>query len=525
MASKAGEKEAMSSTPESVVSAVAAPVAPTVTASVEVYPIREPYSYASIVRDSVTNQLKYLVVEPVLSEDEKKILARISDLLIDELDVNLNEIETREKAERFFEEKVERIIKKYKLIIDESILSKIMYFLVRDFIYYGKIDPFMRDAMIEDVSCNGVGIPIYLWHRRYESIPTNVLFDTTSELNNFIIKLAYLSGRHISVATPLVDSSFPDGSRVQMSYGTEVTKRGSTFTIRKFKADPLTIVDLIGFNTLSADMASYIWFGVEHKRSIMVSGGIACGKTTLLNALSMFIKPDMKIVSIEDTPEINLPHENWIQSVTRTGFGLSSKEAGGTADVNLFDLLRAAVRQRPDYIIVGEVRGAEAYTLFQAMSTGHLGFCTVHSDSVDSVIHRLESEPMNIPRSLITGMDLITIQARTQVNEKPARRTMVATEMVGMDPRTQEILTNDVYRWNSVDDSYYFTGRSYMLEKIAREMGLRESEVHEELRKRKTVLNWMVKNKIRRYVDVSNIIRQYYSSPEKMYRKAESGYA
>ncbi|MDH5390136.1 MAG: type II/IV secretion system ATPase subunit, partial [Candidatus Bathyarchaeota archaeon] len=295
---------------------------------------------------------------------------------------------------------------------------------------------------------------------------------------------------------------------------------GSTFTIRRFRVDPLTISDLISFGTLSSDMAAYFWYAIENRASVLIAGGMAAGKTTVLNCLSMFIKPGLKIVSVEDTAELNLPHENWIPSVVRTGFGHDEK---GTGAITLFDLLKAAVRQRPDYLIVGEVRGAEAYTLFQAMATGHLGMGTIHGESVSSVIHRLGSEPMNIPRPLLTMIDAVTVQLRTEVDGKPARRTHTVTEIVGLDPRTQELLTNEVYRWDAKRDVFLYSGRSNILEEKMKRLGLGKEEVQEDLHRRKTVLDWMVKKGIRRYTDVVTVIREYYADPARVYRKARLG--
>jgi flagellar protein FlaI len=234
----------------------------------------------------------------------------------------------------------------------------------------------------------------------------------------------------------------------------------------------------------------------------------------------MFIKPELKIVSVEDTAELNLPHENWIPSVVRIGFGQNEKEYGA---ITLFDLLRAAVRQRPDYLIVGEVRGKEAYTLFQAMATGHLGLSTIHGESVNSVLQRLASEPMNIPKPLLTMIDAIMIQSRTEVKGRPARRTVTLTEVTGLDPKTQEFSTNEVYRWDPKSDSFMYSGHSHVLERNMKNMGLSEEEVQEELHRRKTVLEWLARNSIRRHIDVTSVIRDYYIDPARVYRKARMG--
>jgi len=484
----------------------------------EVYPIVEPNVYAAVVKDPVTQKMRYEVIEPTLLKEELGYLDEIKTLLMEELNVSVKDLETREKAVDYLKSKVAEVIKDYRLKIPTETVEKLMYFIVRDFIGYGKIDALMRDHMIEDISADGVDIPIYVWHREYESLPTNIVFKSADELNNFIIRLAFLAGKQISIASPMLDASLPDGSRIQMTYGSEITRRGSTFTVRRFRVDPLTISDLITFKTLSSDMAAYFWYAIENRASVLVAGGVATGKTTILNCLSMFIKPELKIVSVEDTAELNLPHENWIPSVVRGG--VEQKKAGA---ITLFDLLKAAVRQRPDYIIVGEVRGEEAYTLFQAMATGHLGMCTVHAESADSAIHRLESEPMNIPRSLITMIDALLVQGRTEVGGKPARRSLSVTEIVGLDPRSKDILTNLAYKWDARSDSFSYSGRSYVLQRAMEKTGLSEPEVQAELQRRKMVLEWMVKNKIRRYTDVAGLIREYYADPTRVYRKARVG--
>jgi flagellar protein FlaI len=436
---------------------------------------------------------------------------------MEEVDVNVKEIETKEKAEKYLKEKTIEIIKKYHIKIPPESTDKLVYYVIRDFIGYGKIDPLMKDHLIEDISADGVNIPIYVWHRLYESLPTNIIFKDEAELDSFIIRLAYLSGKNISIASPILDSSLPDGSRVQLTYGNEVTRRGSTFTIRRFRVDPLTISDLIAFNTISSEMAAYLWYVIENRASVIVAGGVASGKTTMLNCLSMFIKPEMKIVSVEDTQELNLPHENWIPSVVRLGFGQEDKRSG---TITLFELLKAAVRQRPDYIIVGEVRGEEAYTLFQAMATGHLGMSTIHAESVEAIINRLESEPMNIPKPLIAMADVMMVMTRTEIGGKPARRATTTTEVMGLDPEKKSIETEEVFCWNQKEDKFVFTGHSSILEKHLKKLDINEKEVKRELLRRKIVLEWMVCKGIRRYTEVANVIREYYANPNRVFQKA-----
>jgi flagellar protein FlaI len=485
----------------------------------EVYPLQEPYSYAALSRDPQTGGLKYLVIEPTLRDSDRHLLRKIKDVLVEELQADSKSFGGRERAEQYLRDQVQKVVKDYKITIEPETFDKLMYYISRDYVHFGKIEPLMRDHMIEDISADGVGIPVYVWHREYESIPTNIVFRDSLELDSFVTKMAYVSGRHISIATPMVDASLPDGSRIQLTYGQEVTRRGSTFTIRRFRADPLTVSDLVSFRTLSSEIGAYFWYLIERKMSLLIGGGTASGKTTSLNALSMFIVPDFKVVSIEDTAELNLPHENWIPSIARTGFG----SVGSPAEISLFDLLKAAMRQRPDYIIVGEVRGAEAYTLFQSMATGHGGLSSMHADSVSATIHRLESEPMNIPPALIMTLDIIAMQSRVRVAERSTRRMTHIAELVRIDPVSKEILVNDVFKWEPNTDEFAFSGRSYVLERIVERYGVPMENIRKELDRRKTILDWVAKKGIRKYTEVSGVIRDYYADPTKMYEKARLG--
>jgi flagellar protein FlaI len=490
------------------------------TAFREAYPVQEPYVYAAIIKDPDTQKIRYEVIEPTLQKEEEQQLREVKDFLIEEVDVNFKEIETKEKAENYLKEQTKKTIKKHRIKVPPEAIDKLTYYIIRDFIGYGKIDPLMKDHLIEDISADGVNIPIYIWHRMYESLPTNIIFKDEAELDSFTIRMAYLSGKNISIASPILDASLPDGSRVQLTYGNEITRRGSTFTIRRFRVDPLTISDLIAFKTISSEMAAYLWYVVENRASVLVAGGVASGKTTMLNCLSMFIKPEMKVVSVEDTQELNLPHENWIPSVVRLGFGHEDKK-GGT--ITLFDLLKAAVRQRPDYIIVGEVRGEEAYTLFQAMATGHLGMCTMHAESVEAAINRLESEPMNIPKPLIAMTNVIMVMARTEIDGKPARRVNTTTEVVGLDPNSGKIATDEVFHWNPKFDRFSRSNHSARLEKQMKKQEIDEEEVKRELNRRQTVLDWMTSKSIRRYTEVATVIREYYANPDRVFQKARVG--
>jgi archaeal flagellar protein FlaI len=460
---------------------------------------------------SARGGLSYTIIEPTLSERDRKNFEIIKKLLMVELSISLSEIKTKKAAEIKLSRKIAQLIKKYKLEIPAKNLSKITYYAIRDFVYLGKIEPLMRDHMVEEISCDGTNIPLYIWHREFESIPTNIRFETDKELNNFARKVSYISGKHVSMANPIVDAALPDGSRINLTLGHEITKRGSTFTIRRFRADPITIVDLIKFQTMSTDIAAYLWYVAEKNSTMLVAGGTASGKTTALNALASFIRPGQKIVTIEDTQELNLPHENWIPAVSRQNF-----TDGQIGEINQFDLLRAALRQRPDIIIVGETRGREAYTLFQAMATGHGGFSSIHADSVEATLTRLASSPMDIPKTLISNtLDLIYLQLKLRVKDKSVRRVIQISEIAGLDQNTGEIQTHEIFKWDPQTDTHSYAGNSVVLDKIKERHGESNEQINYELSKRKLALEWMVKNNIREHKEVSNNIKEFYADPER----------
>lgn len=323
------------------------------------------YAYARIKWDSQRNELIYSVVEPYITDKERGIIEAVKKELEERLDIDfmrLGEI----RAKELLLEEIKNIISKMKYM-DRGKTDVINYYVQRNVIGLGKIEPLMRDKNIEDISCDGEKIPIFIYHRNplFGSVMTNVMFEDTDELDTFAMKLSQKCGKSISVAEPMVEGSLPDGSRVHATLGTDIARRGSNFTIRRFTKSPLTPVHMLEYGTLDSIQLAYLWLAIENRKSLLISGGTASGKTSLLNALSLFIRPSMKIVSIEDTPELSLPHPHWVPEVARTPIG----EGKRPGEVSLFDLLKSSLRQRPDYIIVGEVRGAEAYVLFQQIAS------------------------------------------------------------------------------------------------------------------------------------------------------------
>ncbi len=483
----------------------------------ECYPVLEPYVFIKILKDTASLDRFYKAIEPQLNDKEKYYLDSIQDTLINSIDIRLDELENQ-KVEAFLLGRITNIINDYNMIVDDVLKNKILYYVKRDFVWYGKIDPVMRDPNIEDISCDGSGLPIFLFHRKYGSLKSNIQFSDEIMLSEFVVRLAQKCGKHISIAEPMLDATMPDGSRIQMTLSKEVTTKGSTFTIRRFKADPITATDLISYKSLSAEMVAYLWLAVENGISALIAGGTASGKTSTLNAICLFIPRESKIVSIEETREINLPHPNWIPGVVRSGFGeiINDKLAG---EIDLYDLMKAALRQRPEYILVGEIRGKEAYVLFQAMATGHTTYSTFHADSAQSLIHRLEGKPIEIPRVMLQSLNIVTIQIQTEINEKRVRRCKQIVEIVDIDPMTKEILTNEVFRWDPVNDQFLFSGKSYVMERIRNQHGMSKEEMLDELRRRVEILEWMKDNNIRAFKDVARIVSSYIDSPNDVMEK------
>ncbi len=465
------------------------------------YWIDEGRSEVCIARNRNTNQDEYLLSEPVLSEFEYELLERLFEDLRDVL--ILSEDDMVADRQRVLFEKVHGLLREYGLSLEQSSLFKLQYYIQRNFLGWSRIDALMKDPLIEDISCDGIGIPIFLYHRRYRNIKTNISFEE-SALNSLAITLAQRSGKHISVGSPMLDATLPDGSRLQLTLGTEVTTRGTSFTIRKFREVPFTPVELIQSNTFNVDALVYFWMAIENNRSLIFIGGTASGKTTSLNAVSLFIPPLAKVVSIEDTREITLYHENWIASVTR-----DSVSEGLGATISMFDLLKAAMRQRPEYILVGEVRGQEAQTLFQAMNTGHTTFSTMHAGGVDAAIHRLESSPLNVPRNMIQALDVVSVQALIYQGRDRVRRCQEIVELAGIDPVTGNLQVNNVFEYDPVSDTFSFTGRSRIYNEIAEFRGWTRDQLEEEIGVRRRILEAMREQEITDYIAVSRIIQAY----------------
>lgn len=487
---------------------------------IEIQSVLDPYSFVRIKYDTIANEYLYEIIEPQLTEDEDRLLEVLKDALIARLEFIMEK--TREGKEKYLREVVDELLAGIGITLTPISKEKVIYYLLRDFLGYGVLEVPMKDPQVEDISCDGVRVPFYIFHRKYGSIRSNMRFESDREIDAFVVWLAQKCGKHISVASPMLDATIPDGSRLQATLGKHVTKRGSSFTIRRFKENPFTPIDLMKFKTMSPEMVAYLWIAIEHGESMLVCGGTASGKTTTLNAILLFIPPQMKIVTIEDTRELNLPHENWVPTLTRGGFGGRTVATGkAPGEIDMFDLLAAGLRQRPQYLMVGEVRGKEAYVVFQAMATGKTAYTTFHAESVQAMVHRMENEPINLPRALLTALNIVLLQAQVKVGVKMTRRVRGLTEIVGLDPETNELITNAAYTWNPADDTFNYSGHSYVYSKFAASKNWTPKEMEREVKRRVDILEYMRRIGVSNHIEVAKVVSAYYKDPAKVMAKVK----
>ncbi len=465
------------------------------------------YCYANIIWDDVRHEFVYNIVENELSKENEEILVRIKDFIQEKVDVDFTRLAKRD-AIFYINGMFNDALEYFKIIKSEDVKDVMRYYIFRDFIGLEKLEPFMQDPYLEDISCDGIGIPLYVYHKdpRFGSMRTNRQFRSKEEIDKFVIKLSERCGKSISIARPLLDGTLPDGSRVQATLESDIARRGSNFTIRKFAEKPLTPIDLLKYGTCDLACMAYLWLAIEYGLSIMVSGGTASGKTTILNALSFFIKPQMKIVSIEDTAEIKLAHPHWVSQVARVPVATNKKE------IDLYELLRESLRQRPDYIIVGEVRGKEAYVLFQQMALGHGGLSTIHAENFSKLVDRLTTSPISLPASLIRNIDVVVFAQRFRQKGRYIRRIASITEIAGYDKESAMPIPNEIIRWNAFGDKFDMVGSSIVLKKIAETAGMSEIDIRKEFDDRVNVLCWLIKRKTADYVKMTSVFGLFYTA-------------
>ncbi|MGD6852960.1 MAG: type II/IV secretion system ATPase subunit [Candidatus Bathyarchaeia archaeon] len=487
---------------------------------VEKYPLFEPFSQVAIVQDPKTGEHKYILDELQLDPLERGIYNRILEILLAEIQSPKEELDDPRK---FFANEARKIVDKYRISLGwlpDVSWYKILYHAERDLVGFGKIDPLMHDPNIEDISCDGVNKPVYIWHRTFESIETNLQFESDEDLDNLVVKLVHMAGKHVSSAFPIVDASLPGKHRLAVAYRREITPFGTAFTIRKFRDDPYSIIDLINIGTFTEEMAAYLWICLENRASVMVLGGTAAGKTTALNALGCLIKPGSKIMTIEETAELNLSHENWVSLIARQSYGLGGSSIG---EVALFDLVKTCMRHRPDLMIVGEVRGQEAYVLFQALATGHGGMCTMHAENVQSAVKRLTQKPMDISPAYIPLMNIVMSVQRVHLvkngQKRAFRRVLSVNEIVDYEKYVNP------FKWDPVKDQQEIDlDSSFLLTNISERLGLTRKQLLSEMKRRSDVLRWMRKSNIRSYREVATIIAEYYARPQEILQKIKESH-
>lgn len=472
------------------------------------YVLISPYVSVHIYWSKEHGELIYEIEEPALDDNEKKLLENLERSLEQFINVDVVVEKNTESMIEYIDKTSRLLIDELGLDISEQSYRKIFYFLFRNFAGLNEMEPIIKDYFIEDIECNGIDTPVYVIHRLYRNMRTNVVYRNIDDLGSFVEKLAQRCGKYVSYASPILDGSLPDGSRVNATYTKDISSRGPTFTIRKFTKIPWTPVQLLNMGSLSPEMMAYFWILLEHKANILISGGTASGKTTLLNAIAFFIPPEARVVSIEDTKELNLPRENWLPSVTRSSFG--SQKIG---EVDLFSLLKSSFRQNPDYVIVGEVRGKEAFVLFQGMASGHSSIGTVHADSVDTLIKRLETPPISLSPTLINILDSVAIMTHAVINKQETRKLREIVEIVNVDPKGVA-LTNTPFVWNAGENAFYFKKDSKVFQKISKKFGTTLEELNNELQVRARLLYEMQRRKIFDFTQNQKIINQYHKNPE-----------
>ncbi|MDW7970223.1 MAG: type II/IV secretion system ATPase subunit [Sulfolobales archaeon] len=465
------------------------------------YVIVEPPKPAKELFTIAEEKLAEVLSEKDVAEDleqRKKILLKYLEKLVDISDAPVN-----------YGELLTKKVKLKRIPVWRGDYNNLVYYLIRDKAGLKVLEPLLKDQYLEDIYCNGVGF-VYTVHKVFGPLETNIYFSSDEELDRFIIELSERIGKPVSHARPIVDATLPDGSRINLVFGTDVSLRGSNFTIRKFSKVPISITEIINYGTMNEYMAAYLWMLLLEGMSGFVSGETASGKTTTLNAIISFIRPTAKIVSIEDTSEIQAPHENWTRELTRDTGSVETS-------ITLFDLLKAALRQRPNYIIVGEIRGAEGNVAFQAMQTGHPVLATFHAGSVERLVQRISSPPINVPKTQLDNLNFILIQSAAYKEGILIRRVISINEVIGYDPRSDSVIYVPIFTWDPVKDFFTFRGRgtSYLLEqRIALSRGISRRNmglIYEELDLRAKILRELVNKKVFNYFDVFKTVVKVYN--------------
>ena len=478
-----------------------------------IYPIKDGGLFVHILFDDSGYRHNYIQIEPTTTLNLDKILNEVEDacIAISEKIPGINPdvdrekqlllyldqatAETKDPGTSFFLKFITRLLKKKKeeetplyVKVTPEELTGIKYLFVRDKVKLGILEPIITDPYIEDISCSGMG-NIFIEHKIFKSLKSTINFSTFEDLDNFVIELAERIKKPVTYKNPIADATLPDGSRINIVYGRDISKRGSNFSIRKFSEVPLSIFEIVDFGTINYQMLAYLSLAISNGMNVFVAGESASGKTALLNAVTTFIPPLSKIITIEDTPELQVPHANWIREV------VSSSKAEGEGGVTMFDLLRAALRQRPNEILIGEIRGKEGNIAFQAMQTGHSCMATFHAASIEKLIQRITGEPISVPRAYLDNLNIAVLMGMVRLpNGKIGRRVTSIAEIVGWDPLTQSFNIAEAFHHDEATDKFDFTGymTSFVMEfKIAPRLGIpsnKKGKIYEEIDRRARIL-------------------------------------
>ncbi len=494
-----------------------------------IYPVGNA-TFAHIFPDANDARHYYIPVEPIIGGEFSELLNQVEDRLVDVVH-KLRQPQTTAEQKEVLLEALDRVAtvgeangrsenggaaksgrpgilkllggQKIKLTQEE--LEAVRYLLLRDKVGMGILEPLILDTNIEDISCSGLG-PVYIEHKVFKALKAAIIFDEFEDLDAFLRRNSERINKPVTYRRPIVDATLPDGSRINIVYGSEVSKRGSNFTIRKFATTPLSALDIAEGGGVNYRMVAYLSIVIEEGMNLFVSGETASGKTTLMNAITTFITPDAKIVTVEDTPELQVPHPNWVREVVR-----GAAEDG--ASVTMFDLLKAALRQRPNAILIGEVRGEEGNIAFQAMQTGHAVMTTFHASTVEKLIQRITAPPISVPKSYVDNLNVVVIASAVKLpTGRIGRRILSINELFGYDSVTDSFSFAEVFHWDPSTDTFEFTGymNSYLLEnKIAVKRGIPANQrrvMYTELERRAKVLEKLHRSGVKDFYELYNVL-------------------
>ncbi len=473
------------------------------------YPLGDPLFVHVYGRQKVG--YKYNAVEPSLDPEGRELYDELEDYIFKESAYE-EVCEEPEELKKLIDELVDEYVKKkssgliFKRYIPDSRKRRVKYRLKRDLAELGPIEPLMRDPYIEDIYVVGLE-PIKLVHKIFEAMKTNLKFENKDRLNKYLQNLGERVDVSVNASDAIFDTAMPDGSRLNIIYPEDVSIKGPSFTIRKFSEKPLTLTQIVKWNTFSAKMGAYMWLSMEHGMSSIVSGETASGKTTTLNSMLPFIPPDSKIYSVEDTAEVQPPHGNWQQMIIK-------ETEDETTSVEYFDLIKSAMRSRPDNLLIGEIRGEEGNVAFQAMQTGIPVMSTFHAASVHKLIQRLSGDPINVPLHFFPNLDFVLIQQAVYIEGELLRRVLSLTEITNYLREEEEVEVREIFSWNPVNDDFDFLGKfnsQVLEEKIAPEKGITEKRrIYQELDRREAILKNMIENDLLGYDEVVSMIKKYY---------------